>query len=112
MQLIPSEVVEVVRPVVALDELGETTNGDPKRELVENVSVQPFGTADLSADRPDGSRVEWTLYFPKTYKKSLRGCEVVVRGDTYAVVGDPQPWSEHVALNPWNRVVVVVKVDG
>lgn len=109
--LFTGEQVEVIRPTVTYDELGEPVYVDPEREQVE-VLVCPGSTSDLDATRPNGAQVSFTLHFPKTYTKSLQGCRVEVRGHTYEVVGDPQPYTAANTPGAWNLPVEVKRVDG
>lgn len=109
--LFTGEQVEVIRPTATYDELGEPVYADPEREQVE-VLVCPGSTSDLDATRPNGVQVSFTLHFPKTYTKSLQGCRVEVRGHTYEVVGDPQPYTAANTPGAWNLPVEVKRVDG
>lgn len=111
LSLIRPEPVTVIRPRISLDRLGEPEPGEPEREGVEAV-VCPGATSDMAAERPNGDRVAYTLHFPKGYGKSLRGCSVEVRGRSYAVVGDPQPYTEANTPGPWNMSVEVGWADG
>lgn len=105
------ETVEVVRSTVSYDELGEPVYGEPERERIE-VLVCPGSTSDLDATRPNGVEVVFTLHFPKTYTESLQGCRVEVRGGTYEVIGDPQPYTVANTPGAWNLSVEVKRVDG
>lgn len=110
--LLPGEAVTVLRPSVTRDDLGEPTFGEPTREPVSPVLVQPGSTADLGAERPNGDSVAYTLHFPKSYHASLRGCQVEVRGEALDVVGDPRPLSDELTPGPYDRVVEVRRADG
>ena len=110
--MIFGETVAVIRPSVALDELGEPVEGEPERETVENVLVAPGATTDMDETRPQGVSVVFTLHFPKGYGKSLRGCSVEVRGTAYEVVGDPQPYTEANVPGQWSMPVEVTRHDG
>lgn len=110
--LIRGEVVAVIRPSAARDELGEPVPGEPAVEVVGNVVVSPGATADLEASRPDGASVAYTLGFPKTFSKPLRGCEVEVRGERLRVVGDPRPYTAANVPGPWNYTAEVTRADG
>lgn len=111
-EMLPGEEVVVLRPSVTRDDLGEPTFGEPVREAVSPVLVQPGATADMAAERPNGDSVAYTLHFPKTYRASLRGCSVEVRGEVFDVVGDPMPWPEELTPGPLNRTVEVRRADG
>lgn len=111
LSLIPTERVAVLRPTVERDDLGEPVFGESTREEVRCV-VCPGATADMDATRPEGVTVSYTLHFPKTYAKGLRGCSVEVRGTRYDVVGDPQRTTEAATPGPWNLAVEVTRADG
>lgn len=83
-------------------------------ELVPDVLVAPGARGDVvDSNRPDGVEVQWTLHFPKTFKGSLRGAEVSVRGQAPCpVIGDPQPYTDENTPTRWNRPVEVSRVDG
>lgn len=110
--MIFGETVEVVRPVVEYDELNEPVEGEPETELVDNVLVAPGSTTDMDEKRPQGVSVVFTLHFPKTYTKPLRGCQIKVRGTLYEVVGDPQPYTEANVPGDWSMPVEVMRHDG
>lgn len=82
-------------------------------ETVGNVLVHPGSTSDVrDSSRPDGTRAAFTLGFPKSYTGSLRGCRVSVRGEVFAVIGDPRPASPDNIPGRWNRNVEVEAVCG
>lgn len=118
--LIAGEAVTVRTPTVGYDEhMEEVVTWD--ETTVANVVVTPGATSDvLDSTRPDGTRVAFTLGFPKTFSAPLRGCRVVVRpveGDpesehTYAVIGDPQPYTAENVPGAWNYTCEVARVDG
>lgn len=110
--LIAGEAVTVRTPTVGYDEhMEEVTTWD--EATVQNVVVTPGATSDvLDSTRPDGTRVDYTLGFPKTFTESLRGCRVVVRGVECAVVGDPQPYTADNVPGGHNYTVEAVRVDG
>lgn len=112
MQLIQGEVVTVITPDGARDELGEPIGDGESRQEVANVVVVPGATADLDASRPDGARVAYTLGFPKDFCGGLRGCDVEVRGERHRVVGDPRRLTPANTPGPWNLTVEVEAVDG
>ena len=111
ISLIPTESVAVIRPTVGRDDLGEPTLGEPTREAVRCV-VCPGATSDMDATRPEGVTVAYTIHFPKTYAGSLRGCSVEVRGEAFAVVGDPMRTTEAATPGAWNMAVEVARADG
>lgn len=94
------------------DEFNEPV-GEACEILVKNVLVAPASTTDLSGNlRPHGDRVALELHFPKSFTASLRGARVTVRGATYAVVGDPQPYTQANTPGDWWLPVHVERVDG
>lgn len=110
--LIRGETVTVRAPTVTYDEHMEQVE-EWQEATVPNVVVAPGPTANVAGTaRPDGTRVEFTLGFPKSFTASLRGCRVVVRGIEYAVIGDPQPLTSGNVPGPWDRTAEVEAVDG
>ena len=110
--LIAGEAVTVRTPTVSYDEhMEEVTTWD--EVTVQNVIVTPGATSDvLDSTRPDGTRVAFTLGFPKSFTAPLRGCRVTVRGIECAVVGDPQPYTAGNVPGVWNYTAEVERVDG
>lgn len=82
--------------------------------LVEDVLIDPRPGAEVTDSvRPDGTRAEYVLHFPKAFVGSLRGATVKVRGgDPMAVEGDPQAYTDANTPGRWNRPVSVYRVDG
>lgn len=110
--LLSGEAVAVLTPSVTYDEHMEVVE-TWVREEVQNVLVAPGSTADVEdSTRPHGTRAVFTLGFPKTFSKSLRGCRVEVRGSTYSVIGDPQPNSAANCPTAWWYTAEVEAVDG
>lgn len=83
------------------------------QETVDDVLVAD-GAQNNSTDsiRPDGIDVACTLHFPRTYTDSLRGAEIVVRGETYTVLGDPLAYRGGISPTRWNRKVECKRGDG
>lgn len=82
-------------------------------KCVDDVLIAPGPRADvIESNRPSGVDVVYTLYFPKSFKGSLRGCEVEVYGESFHVVGDPRPFPDHLVPGSRNRVVEVEKRAG
>lgn len=83
---------------------------------VENVLIQPGGTEDTGAERPEGVDVVLTLHWPKTaLDMDLRDAVVTLTGEyagTYRVVGDPVPYQSELCPLPWCMPVEVVRHDG
>ena len=110
--LIAGETVTVRTPTIGYDEHMEVVESWSARP-VENVVVTPGTTSDvLDSTRPDGTRVAFTLGFPKSFTAPLRGCRVLVRGIECAVIGDPQPYAAENTPGPWNYTCEVARVDG
>ena len=110
--LIAGETVTVRTPTIGYDEhMEEVVTWD--EATVQNVVVTPGATSDvLDSTRPDGTRVAFTLGFPKTFTAPLRGCRCVVRGIECAVIGDPQPYTAENVPGAWNYTCEVARVDG
>ena len=110
--LIAGESVTVRTPTVGYDEhMEEVVTWD--EATVANVVVTPGATSDvLEGTRPNGTRVDFTLGFPKSFTAPLRGCRVLVRGIECAVVGDPQPHTPENVPGAWNYTAAVERVDG
>ena len=110
--LIAGETVTVRTPAVSYDEHMEEVV-EWREATVQNVVVTPGATSDvLDGTRPDGTRVAFTLGFPKSYTAPLRGCRVLVRGIECAVIGDPQPYTAENVPGAWNYTAEVERVDG
>ena len=110
--LIAGETVTVRTPTIGYDEHMEEVPSWSARP-VENVVVTPGATSDvLDSTRPDGTRIAFTLGFPKSFTAPLRGCRVLVRGIECAVIGDPQPYTAENVPGAWNYTAEVERVDG
>ena len=112
--MIQGEKVTVYKPVEgAADSYGVPRTDWQFKGTVENVLVAPAGTADLEPGmHPDGDSTLLALHFPKAFAESLRGMRIAVRGAMYAVVGDPQPYTDENVPGSWNRPVTVRRVEG
>lgn len=110
--LIAGETVSVRTPASRRDEhMEEVVTWD--EVTVPNVVVTPGATSDvLDPTRPHGTRATFTLGFPKTFQRPLRGCRVVVRGVECSVIGDPQPYAAKSVPGAHNYTVEVARVDG
>lgn len=111
MSLIKPERVTIVRRSEERDEVGDVVGEIEETEEVR-VVVCPGATADLDASRPNGVKVAYTLHLPKGYGRSLRGCTAVVRGEAYAVVGDPQPYTDANTPGGYSLPAEVARADG
>lgn len=83
-------------------------------QCVENVLVAP-GDVDNIVDstRPDGSVINYTLYFPKSYEwTNLENAEIQVRGECFKVIGRPNYWDEQNCPTDWNMVVKIGTTHG
>lgn len=112
--MIHGEAVSLFVPVKGSeDSYGVPSVEWQEQRVIENVLVAPSGTTDLEPDmRPDGDSVTLTLHFPKTFTGSLRSARLAVRGAMYAVVGDPQPYTDENVPGSWNRPVTARLVEG
>lgn len=80
---------------------------------VHDVLVAPGPRQDVvESNRPDGVEVAFNLHFPKTFSGSLRGAQVVVRGEPFDVIGDPRPYTLANTPTRWWMPVEVERVDG
>lgn len=110
--LLDTVTVVVARQVVGEpDPFGQPTTSWVE-ETVAGVLPTPGKTSDLGVDRPDGVRVDMTFSFPRSYKKSLKGCRITYNNRTYRVVGDPQPSLETITPGAWNLTVETEAVNG
>lgn len=107
------ENVTVIRYVETGKDVGNNPIFDDIREKVGNVLVGPPDTADAGGERPNGITVDLNLSFPRDYTgEPLRGCDIIVRGCKYKVVGDPQPVDGGLTPTAWNMSVKVFRSEG
>ena len=111
MNLFATETVTVISTDTELDDLGEPISSTPTETAVQ-VIVQPGLTESLDETRPEGVSVEYTLHFPKTWTAPLRGCFCLVRGERFAVIGDPKPYTPANTPGGYNLTVEVTRTDG
>lgn len=118
--ILKGETVTVLRRTVEYDDHNEPVETF-EREDVDNVLVAPGSTASVEdTARPYGTKAVFTLGFPRTYSKPLRGCRIIVRcpnsedetDHTYSVVGDPQPNNADNCPTAWWYTAEVERVDG
>lgn len=82
-------------------------------DVVENVVIHPSDPSDYTdTNRPEGTLIQWVLHFPKTYTADLRECLVEVRGERFAIEGDPKPYMDVNTPTPWNRRAYALRVEG
>lgn len=110
-EIFSPEEVTVCITSTGYDDLGEPCDAGTER-IAASCLVAPGSSADLDASRPSGVSVAMTLHFPKTWERSLRGATVEVRGKSYRVVGDPQPYTAANVPGAYNMPVEVEAVDG
>lgn len=112
LNLIPDEEVAVIRDSARLDDLGEPIGfaAVPRGRALRGVPRPHLRLGGGSG--PNGARIAYTLHFPKTYRGDLRGCSVEVRGEAFAVVGDPMRTTEAATPGAWNMAVEVARADG
>ena len=110
--MIRGEQVTVQRSVETSKNSRNEPRFDWQDEDVEDVICVPGPLADVTdAMRPRGVRVEWSLFWPKTYTKSLAGCRVIIRGgEPLNIIGDPQAYAG--APTRWNRPSEAGRTDG
>jgi len=111
--------VSVRSPVASgKDALGNAIVTWSKPRTVSDVLVQAGATLNsVESNRPQGTVVAYTCVWPKSDASSLRGCQVMVPGDTawYSVVGDPKATPDGQMARPFrirNRIVEVAMKDG
>ena len=111
--MIRGEEVTVTRKVLSSrDEMGEPVFST-STETVANVLWHEASTDEMDeSNRMFGVTCDLSLDFPKSYKASLEGCTVTVRGTEYRVLGDPKGYMEQNTPTPWNRPVKVARADG
>lgn len=101
------------RVAAAEDPFGDASSGewgDP--ESVGGCLFAPGAPAGISADRPNGARVEATAYFPRGYARPLRGAQVSADGSTWlSVVGDPQRLPDAVR-GRWLTYALLERTEG
>lgn len=84
-----TEPVNIITIERTLDELGEVTD---ERETVQALDalVCPASSSDLSADRPNGDRIDYRVHFKRNFDANLKGALIEVRGKRCRVLGDPK----------------------
>ena len=112
MSLLNGETVKVLRHVMTLNEVGDVVRDEQTEEVVDGVLFAPTSSHDLAIDRPNGVRIDASFYFPKTYTKSLKDCEIECRGHVFRVEGEPLPYPEQLTPTDFNREAGAVVVDG
>lgn len=106
-------VVVMAEQQTGVDEFNAPIFGWVDEATVDNVLFAPASTDQLrGSTRPDGVSVEVRLDFPKDYTGSLRGKRVRVGLREWAVVGDPQPFLDHLTPGDWNRPVELTVAEG
>lgn len=95
-----------------VDEFGEPIMTETST-MVDDVLVAPAATLDVDGSiRPDGKKVAYRLHFPKTFFEDLTGCDVMVRGERFAVIGTPRPLTLANTPTQWWMPVDVEAVRG
>ena len=109
--------VTVVRRTLA----GRDGQGRPAyeevRQVVDDVLTSPASssgesTQDSAPERRGGSLTRRRFDFPKTFSGSLAGCSIEYGGRSWRVVGDPEPYLDHLTPGPFNRPVEAVDEGG
>ena len=110
------ETITLIRRVQTGRDQGNNPIWEETPEDVDDVLVGPPSGSDATdTSRPEGIGVDLTLYFPRTYRGgSLRGCLVLIRGETtpYRVIGDPMPVDGGMSPTRWNMTVPVTRSEG
>lgn len=95
---------------------GEDEWGGPlfeaERAEVDGVLVAPGPCADLDATRPEGARVDFTLYVPKSFPGPVEGGRALVRGEWLDVVGHAEAYADADCPTRWHMVVEVGGAHG
>ena len=101
------------RAGAAEDPFGDASaSGWGEPESVGGCLFAPGTPAGISADRPNGARVEATAYFPRGYAKPLRGAQVSADGVAWlSVVGDPQRLPDAVR-GRWLTYALLERTEG
>ena len=82
-------------------------------QRVENVLIAPGdGLDNKSSARPESTKVRYTLYFPKTFDKSVECLQIEVRGRLLDVVGVPDHYDSINCPTQWWMVVQVGDIHG
>ena len=111
--IVGESVTVLSRQKTGVDALNSPVYGWVSEGDVENVLVAPGSAADVTGSiRPDGVEVVFTLHWPRTDSRSLKGKRVTVRGANYSVVGDPQSYTGANTPGLWDRPVEVGEVTG
>jgi hypothetical protein len=83
---------------------------------VANVLVSPAYPRSVdyiaASNRPENTKVVFSLHFPKTFNDALDGLEIVVRGERCRVVGSPRPYTTDNVPGDWWLPVEVEAVYG
>jgi len=94
------------------DSHGEKTKAFGDFYAVDDVLITPGTTSEAEQTRPDDVEITYTLQFPNTFSGDLRGAQIEVEGEIYAVVGDPHPTPADMCPTRWNMQVEVTRTDG
>ena len=105
------ETVEIIRfEADGYDGFGNPIKRELEPEPVTGVLVAIGGQSEPSENiRPDGVKVAYTLYFPKSFTGEVDNCECNVRGHRCRFVGHSDRWP---SPNPWNMASEVENVEG
>ena len=108
-----SEAVQVIGYTSStVDALGNDVKVADGPLTVQGVLVVPGAQAEPGGDnRPDGEEIAYTLYFPKSFKGNLDGCDVVVRGERCRVKGHPDRYRVYEFMD-YDMKCEVSRVEG
>jgi head-tail adaptor len=112
-RLIRGETVTVLRPTTTTNRNGDAVAvwTSPTETDVERVAVAPTTSAEDDNQRIAGVTVGLTLYMPATADVTPTD-RVTVRGSTYEVVGEVEPWVSPYTADEPGIAVTVQRVDG
>jgi hypothetical protein len=84
-----------------------------EEEVVSNVLVASSESGRIEQDgRELGTDDTVNVYFPKAYEGRLKDCRIVLWGDDWDILGDPQGYLSDISPTLWNRRASARKVEG
>ena len=95
------ETVGVVSETVTRDLYGNPAKAGVT-EWVDDVLVAP---ADSKAISELGAGTTWDLQWPKADTRDLFGKVLLIRGERFAVIGDPRAYQGDLTPGDWDRRV-------
>lgn len=100
-----TEQVTILHPGApgGVDEYGEPLPTTPTAETVTAIAVAP-GASEENNEQQSTVRVDMTVYLPTGTVVETKA-QMIVRGDTYQVEGEPADWRS--PFGPWRPGIVV-----